>query len=78
MSLNTEHNADLVIANTTSGYAVWIGDEVAANTNLAGLNIMIAGAIANKLAVYGVEAGHFLVGSIDQLTVAPDQQSTGA
>lgn len=78
MSLNTEHNADLVVANSSTGYSVWIGDEIAASTNLAGLSIMIAGAIANKLSVYGVEAGQFVVGSVNELTRAPDQQSTGA
>tara|TARA_R110000868_G_scaffold19939_6_gene85039 strand:- start:2130 stop:2351 length:222 start_codon:yes stop_codon:yes gene_type:complete len=64
---NTIHKADIVITGDVGRYVIWASNNVIANVNLAGLNLIVAGASASQLSVYNAETEQFLTGTLDQL-----------
>jgi len=67
MTPNTDHNADIVITKNIGGYVIWKSDDVIANTNEEGKNLVISGAASNRLSVWNDYTGQFECGSLDQL-----------
>ncbi len=67
--MNTKYNADIVLfAGTNGRTAVWHNDYVIASVTEVGRDLIAAGAAARKMSVYDVAAGHFLSGTVAQLT----------
>lgn len=64
-------DADVIITKSLVGYVIWArgGTEVIANTTAQGVDLIAAGAAAQKLSVYDAEAGHYLAGDLGQLTL---------
>lgn len=67
--MNSKYNADIVISQLVGTKStVWYNDEPIANVEAMGRDLIAAGAAARKMSVYDVAAGHFLSGTVAQLT----------
>ncbi len=68
--INKTYNADIVIADhlDTDQFVIWQGGDIVAKVNSAGRALIIAGASTLGLSVYDADAGHFIAGTIAQLT----------
>lgn len=68
--MNRDYNADIVITgdHTPGLFRVWHDNNPIASVTGIGRDLIAAGAAARKMSVYDVAAGHFLSGTVAQLT----------
>lgn len=68
--MNTKYNADIVLVNDRIPglLRVWHDNKPIATVTEIARDLIAAGAAARKMSVYDVAAGHFLSGTVAQLT----------
>jgi isopentenyl phosphate kinase len=69
INMNTKFNADIVITGGEPfGWHVWSGDELVADiATKAMLDMLVAGASAQRQSVYDRNSDQFLTGTVEQL-----------